>query len=80
MNPWRWEDLQKAGGFYLLTDNFIPPHIPGTQISMLSEILDCIDEGLKITPSRKQGTYTRPCQKRVHRWSLAHYTVNVESK
>jgi len=77
MNPWRWEDLQKAGAFYLLTDNFIPPHIPGARIYELSEILDCVDDGLKITLSQADGIYFRPCLKRVHRWSLAYYKVGM---
>ncbi len=74
-NPWRWQALQKEGGFYLLMDNFVPPHIPGTEISQLSEILDCVEGGLKITPWSDLQAYTRPCQKRVHRWSLAYYSI-----
>lgn len=75
MNPWRWQDLQEAGGFYLISDNFIPQHIPGAAIQELTEVLDCFDGGLKTTVARIGMNYVRPCQKRVHRWSLAYYKI-----
>jgi 4-amino-4-deoxy-L-arabinose transferase-like glycosyltransferase len=75
MNPWRWEELQKRGEFYLLMDNFVPERIPGAELVELTEVLDCYDGGLKTTVAFSSPSYTRPCQKRVHRWSLGRYRI-----
>lgn len=75
MNPISWEHLNQPGSaFYLLSDNFVPPHIPEARISELYEILDCFEEGLKITRSDAKVPYERPCRQRIHRWSLARYS------
>jgi 4-amino-4-deoxy-L-arabinose transferase-like glycosyltransferase len=79
MNPWRWEDLQKAGEFYLLMDNFVPQRIPGTELVELTEVLDCFGDGIKTTVAFSSETYTRPCQKRIHRWILGRYKVTAGS-
>ncbi len=79
MNPWRWEDLQKAGEFYLLMDNFVPQRIPGTELVELTEVLDCYGDGIKTTLAFSSETYTRPCQKRIHRWILGRYKVTEGS-
>jgi 4-amino-4-deoxy-L-arabinose transferase-like glycosyltransferase len=75
MNPWRWEELQKVGEFYLLMDNFIPQRIPGTELVELTEVLDCFGDGIKTTVAFSSETYTRPCQKRIHRWILGRYKI-----
>lgn len=75
MNPWRWADLQKAGEFYVLSDNFIPHHIPGAELIQLTEVLDCFGVGIRTTVAFSAENYQRPCSPRVHRWSLAHYKV-----
>ncbi len=77
MNPWRWEDLQKAGEFYLLMDNFVPQRIPGTELIELTEVLDCYGAGIKTTLAFSSESYTRPCQKRIHRWILGRYKVTA---
>lgn len=74
MNPLSWESLRRSSrGFYLLTDNFVPPAMPDAELRGLSEILDCLGEGLRITPYDSEQPYMRQCQNRVHRWSLAYY-------
>lgn len=73
MNPQHWADVQEAKSFYLLTDNLVPPFIPGAEIMELSEILDCVDGRLEITRYDPQVPYVRACEKRNHRWSLALY-------
>ncbi len=75
MNPLNWDALKSnSGGFFLLTDNFIPPAMPSARLDGISEVLDCLGSGLIITPYDKDRPYERRCEKRVHRWSLAHYT------
>jgi hypothetical protein len=79
MNPWRWEDLQKAGEFYLLMDNFVPQRIPGAELVELTEVLDCYGDGIKTTVAFSSETYARPCPKRIHRWILGRYRVSDAS-
>lgn len=71
MNPRSKLDLTPS--FYLLTDNLVPPALPGATISELYEILDCFEEGMKVTRADFSKTYERPCRQRIHRWSLARY-------
>ncbi len=75
MNPWQWKDVESEGGFFLLTDNFIPPYIPGTEIESLSELMDCPNLGVVLTKASLESLYQRPCENKVHRWSLAYYAV-----
>ncbi len=75
MNPLAWTDLQGTGRFRLLTDLFVPPDIPGAKIEGLTEILDCTQGSLGVTESRPGSLYTRPCDNRIHRWSLATYRI-----
>ena len=76
MNPWRWDELKQHGTFYILSDNPVPAAIPGANIKELSEILDCLDKGIQITLAKPaQDPYKRPCAQRIHRWSLAFYSV-----
>lgn len=75
MNPWQWQDIKRIGSFVLITDNFIPPMIPGAQLVDMSEALDCIDGRGLVMTRRSLAPYQRPCQKRVHRWSIAQYKL-----
>lgn len=75
MNPWRWADLRKAGAFYLLTDNLLPPFIPGAEISDMREILDCTDGRLAVGLYDPVSPYVRACSKHIHRWTLAKYRI-----
>ncbi len=75
MNPLPWLLLQTQGSFYLLSDNFIPPHIPGATLSEVSEILDCFQDGIIITRFDADRSYVRPCEKRIHRWTLSQYKI-----
>jgi hypothetical protein len=77
MNPRSWQTLRsQARGFYLLTDNFVPPVMPEAQLDGITEILDCLGSDLSVTPYDLSRPYERRCQKRVHRWSLAHYSFH----
>jgi 4-amino-4-deoxy-L-arabinose transferase-like glycosyltransferase len=78
MNPLEWKDLEAKGRFYLLTDNFLPPAIPGAEVEMLEEIIDCFGANLAKTRAFQDPSYHRPCDKRVHRWSLVTYRLTAE--
>ncbi len=76
MNPWQWQNVKEEGGFFLLLDNFVPPFIPGATIDSLTEVMDCPGRGVILTKANLGGLYERPCNDRVHRWSLAYYSVS----
>jgi 4-amino-4-deoxy-L-arabinose transferase-like glycosyltransferase len=76
MNPWTWASVKDEGGFFLLMDNFVPPFIPGAAIDSLIELMDCPGQGVVMTKANPGGIYRRPCDNRVHRWSLAYYTLS----
>lgn len=74
MNPTSWDALRHSTtGFFLLTDNFMPPVMPEAELVGMREIIDCLGQGLTVTAYEPTKPYERQCEKRVHRWSLAQY-------
>jgi len=66
-------DLDRSGGFYLLTNNGLPPRLPGFTPTAMTEIADCLELGLMLTPADPSG-YKHPCRRRaVHQWYLIEY-------
>lgn len=66
------EDIKNHGSFKLLTNNLIPPVIPGFRIDSYTHLRDCLHETIQVFDS-KDNFNAMKCEKPIHKWYLAHY-------
>ena len=66
------DHLKENGGFYLVTNNQIPPQIPGFAIQSFQHYRDCLGQ-LQVFEAPTEGFLDQACKKPVHRWYLARY-------
>jgi hypothetical protein len=76
MVPYQLNDLIAKRGFYLLTDNFIPPEIPGFYAAELWQILDCLNQPIEVQKASLVGRPTPSCSPYVHRWTFVYYQIS----
>lgn len=77
--PYAWEDVTRAGGFWLLSYHPTIAHIPGALADQLLELQDCREDGADdpLVIRRAGDPETAPSSgcNPIHAWYLAHYRV-----
>ncbi len=70
-HPASLEDIERDGGFWLLSRRYRPPEIPGFHGRSHSVLYDCLKDGLIEVPAQA----STPCPAPLHRWVLYSYAA-----
>lgn len=63
------EQMEREGGFWLVSRRWVPPQIPGFRLLSHSVLFDCMNGSLVEVPADAAD----PCRNSLHRWGLFHY-------
>jgi len=77
-NYYRLADLEEHGGFWLVTGWPLPPRLPGFEPVEMTELRDCLEEGLVVTEAAEARPGESPCpETTVHVWYLVRYRTQA---
>lgn len=79
--PYTWDDVTRAGGFWLLSYHPTIAHIPGALADQLVELQDCREDGpedplVVRRAGSPDASAPAPCTP-IHAWYVAHYRVSA---
>ncbi len=78
--PIGWDEVRRAGGFWLVGRRSDPPRIAGFAAQVPRVLIDCKGSGLVEVSAGSPEEARPPCPRPLHRWQLVHYSASGEPK